>query len=116
MSYIRDRSVPILQYIKTEEAAVDSGTKLQLSASAYHRFGICPGSELQIELDIAGEHRIDAAPGDLFYLPEGQRCLISSSSTSYVNVHLISFRCCKDLGHKTALIEPYVPTAFGSPR
>lgn len=116
MSGISDRSVPILQYIKTEEAVVDSEAKLQLSAGAYHRFGICPGSEIQIEFDIAGEPRIEAAPGELFYLPEGRFCLIASSSTSNVSVHLISFRCCNESGHKTGLIEPYAPCSFRMPQ
>ena len=116
MGYILDRPVPILQYIKTEEAAVDSGTKLHLSASVYHRFGICPGSELQIELDITGENRIAVTPGELFYVPEGLRCLIASSSTSNVIVHLISFHCCNEFGHKTALIEPYAPYSCRMPQ
>lgn len=116
MSGIPDRSVPILQYIKTEEAAVDSESKLQLSAGVYHRFGICPGSEIQIELDIAGEHRIEAAPGELFYLPEGRHCHIASSSISNVSVHLISFRCFNESGHKTALIETYAACSFRMPQ
>lgn len=116
MSYIRGRSFPVLQNIKTEEAAVVSGTQLQLSPSANDRFGICPGSELQIKLEIAGEHRIVVTPGELFYIPEGLRCLIASSSSSNVTIHLISFRCCNEFGNKTALIEPYVPCSFRMPQ